>query len=87
MLFLNAIAILNEKRFLKKCIFNHLKLDGFDTSSAQTGAVNETVSSKNQIIMMVFTLRSIGKCNIIDKIRRSDTFKLDGHTVVAFRMT
>jgi hypothetical protein len=38
--------------------------DGFDTASAQPGDVNETVSSKNQAIMMVFTLRSIGKCKI-----------------------
>lgn len=36
--------------------------DGFDTISSQPGGVNETVSSKNQVIMMIFTLRSIGKC-------------------------
>jgi hypothetical protein len=36
--------------------------DGFDTVSTQPNDVNEIVSSKNQVIMMIFTLRSIGKC-------------------------
>lgn len=62
LLIVNAIAILNEKRFLKKCNIFILLKDGFDTVSSQPGDVNEVVSSKNQVIMMIFTLRSIGKC-------------------------
>lgn len=65
LLIVNAIAILNEKRFLKKCKFNNNK-DGFDTSAAQPGSINEKISSKNQLIMMVFTLRSVGKCKVKD---------------------
>jgi len=39
-LIVNAIAILNEKRFLKKCIHLSLsKIDGFDTAATQ-GSVN-----------------------------------------------
>ncbi len=62
LLFINAVAILNEKRFLKKCT-NFSYVDGFDTSSAQPDSTNEVITSKSQIIMMVFTLRSVGKCN------------------------
>ena len=48
---------------LRDVIFQDIFQDGFDTVSTQPGDVNETVSSKNQVIMMIFTLRSIGKCN------------------------
>ena len=51
-----------KKDSWKNVIFVEKK-DGFDTSSAQPGAVNETISSKNQVIMMIFTMKSIGKCN------------------------
>ena len=60
-LIMNAIAILNEKRFLKKCVYLH-NIDGFDTLSVQPNDPNETITSKSQIIMMLFAVRSIGKC-------------------------
>jgi len=50
---------------LRNVILSNNFKDGFDTVSSQPGGVNETVSSKNQIIMMIFTLRSIGKCKNI----------------------
>lgn len=61
LLILNAIAILNEKRFLSKRTFLH-DIDGFDTSSANSNSQNEVITSKSQIIMMIFTIRSFGKC-------------------------
>lgn len=36
--------------------------DGFDTLSAQPNSPNESINSKSQIIMMIFSVRSIGKC-------------------------
>lgn len=36
-------------------------LDGFDTT-AVSNAPNEIISSKNQLVMLVFTLRTYGKC-------------------------
>lgn len=68
LLIMNAVAILNEKRFLKKCTSCPYVVDGFDTSSATSSNSNtssnpnDTITSKSQIIMMVFTLRSMGKC-------------------------
>jgi hypothetical protein len=44
LLFINAVAILNEKRFLKKCT-SITYVDGFDTSSAQPDNTNSTNSS------------------------------------------
>jgi hypothetical protein len=38
-------------------------LDGFDTLSAQPNSPNDIITSKSQIIMMAFTIRSVGKCN------------------------
>lgn len=61
LLIINAIAILNEKRFLKKCKIIK-DIDGFDTLSAQPNSPNDIVTSKSQIIMMGFTIRSVGKC-------------------------
>jgi hypothetical protein len=40
-------------------------IDGFDTLSAQPNSPNEMITSKSQIIMMAFTIRSVGKCNIL----------------------
>ena len=37
-------------------------LDGFDTLSAQPNSPNDVITSKSQIIMMIFAVRSIGKC-------------------------
>jgi hypothetical protein len=65
LLIVNAIAILNEKRFLKKCKKCLDIIDGFDTLSAQPNSPNEMITSKSQIIMMAFTIRSVGKCNIL----------------------
>ena len=36
--------------------------DGFDTLAAQPNSPNAEITSKSQIIMMVFTIRSVGKC-------------------------
>lgn len=49
LLIVNAIAILNEKRFLKKCKFNNNK-DGFDTSAAQPGSINEKYHQKINLL-------------------------------------
>ncbi len=38
-------------------------IDGFDTLSAQPNSPNDVITSKSQIIMMVFSVRSIGKCS------------------------
>lgn len=38
------------------------EVDGFDTLSVQPNSPNEVITSKSQIIMMVFAVRSIGKC-------------------------
>lgn len=65
LLIINAIAILNEKRFLKKCNLR-FKIDGFDTLSAQPNSPNDVITSKSQLIMMVFSVRSIGKCIIFN---------------------
>lgn len=37
-------------------------IDGFDTQSAQPNNPNDVIASKSQIIMMIFSVRSIGKC-------------------------
>jgi len=40
--------------------------DGFDTTAAANpNSPNEAITSKSQAIMMIFTLRSLGKCNCI----------------------
>lgn len=39
-----------------------VEVDGFDTLSAQPNSPNEQITSKSQLIMMVFSVRSIGKC-------------------------
>ena len=62
LLILNAVAILNEKRFLSKCK-SCMSIDGFDTKSVQPNSPNEVITSKSQIIMMVFAVRSVGKCS------------------------
>lgn len=79
LLFMNAVAILNQKRFLKKCT-SKFYADGFDTASAG-GNPNETITSKSQIIMMVFTLRSIGKCTFLNLFRCSHTSEYFGYSV------
>lgn len=39
-----------------------IAIDGFDTLSAQPNSPNDVITSKSQIIMMIFSVRSIGKC-------------------------
>lgn len=45
--------------------------DGFDTLSAQPNSPNDVITSKSQLIMMVFSVRSIGKCNLLSIRRRA----------------
>lgn len=66
LLFINAIAILNEKRFLKKCTVWY-RVDGFSTVSGMENNPNENLTSKSQIIMLMYTLRSFGRCKYGDR--------------------
>lgn len=43
-------------------------IDGFDTLSAQPNSPNDVITSKSQIIMMIFSVRSIGKCKNHNKL-------------------
>lgn len=43
-------------------MYTPLYSDGFDTLSAQPNSPNEVITSRSQIIMMIFAVRSIGKC-------------------------
>lgn len=43
-------------------MYSSLHADGFHTEAAQANGQNETLTSKSQIIMMIFALRSFGKC-------------------------
>lgn len=43
-------------------MYSYTYSDGFDTLSAQPNSPNDVITSKSQIIMMVFSVRSIGKC-------------------------
>ena len=56
-----------------------LSLDGFDTLSAQPNSPNDVITSKSQIIMMVFSVRSVGKCKFNSLSRCSHPAQRPGH--------
>lgn len=59
-------------------MYPQLNLDGFDTLSAQPNSPNESITSKSQLIMMAFSIRSIGKCTHTDNSRCSDSVEYIG---------
>ena len=68
--FLNAMAILNEKRFLKKCkyflnVYPKYRIDGWDRPDIQSSMDSAGVSFiKHQSILLLYTVRTYGKCKL-----------------------
>lgn len=61
-----------QRETFSKEMYNMLtNSDGFDTLSAQPNSPNDVITSKSQLIMMVFSVRSIGKCNLLLIHRRA----------------
>lgn len=66
---LNAMAILNERRFLKRCnkvsFYSQNFLDGWDKPDMQATIDSAGVSFlKGQAIILLYTVRTYGKCNL-----------------------
>lgn len=56
-------------------------IDGFDTLSAQPNSPNDVITSKSQIIMMIFSVRSIGKCITTNLHRCAYSFEHNSNPV------
>ena len=78
LLVVNAIAILNDKRFIKKCK-KALSLDFGGEASNPTVIPGEAPSSKGQLIMLILTLRTYGICKGCLYHRFADTTQHHNH--------
>lgn len=74
LLVVNAIAILNDKRFIKKCT-TVLSLDFGGEVAANTMVPGEAPSGKGQLIMLILTLRTYGICTHSRYGRPADTLE------------
>lgn len=63
-IFMNAMAILNEQHLLKKCKTRLIR-DGWHIPTMQnSGGEQGMTTAKNQVIFLIFTMRKYGKCNL-----------------------
>lgn len=66
LLVVNAIAILNDKRFIKKCT-KGLVVDFGGEAFNRATVPGEAPTNSGQLIMLILTLRTYGICNHLHK--------------------